>query len=101
MKLYITLCIIATLNRFLICHIVEMGDVSFKRVSMRLKIIKMNFKNLLYLMVMLLQNRDALGMHRAICNSYIADKRGFVQIIPPNWGLSYQFDWHAINRSRR
>ena len=34
-------------------------------------------------------------------NSYIANKRGFVQIIPPNLGLSYQFDWHAINRSRR
>ena len=34
-------------------------------------------------------------------NSYIANKRGFVQIIPPSWGLSYQFDWHAINRSRR
>ena len=36
-----------------------------------------------------------------ICNSYIASKRGFVQIIPPSWGLSYQFDWNAINRSRR
>ena len=36
-----------------------------------------------------------------ISNSYIANKRGFVQIIPPSWGLPYQFDWHAINRSRR
>ena len=35
-----------------------------------------------------------------VCNSYIANKRGFVQIIPPSWGPSYQFDWHAINRSR-
>ena len=40
-------------------------------------------------------------LFRAISNSYIANKRGFVQIIPPSWGLSYQFDWHAINRSRR
>ena len=37
----------------------------------------------------------------ATCNSYIANKRGFVQIIPPSWSLSYQFDWHAINCSRR
>ena len=34
-------------------------------------------------------------------NSYIANKRGFVQIIQPSWDLSYQFDKHAINRSRR
>ena len=33
-----------------------------------------------------------------VCNSYIANKLGFVQIIPPSWGLSYQFDWHAINQ---
>ena len=38
---------------------------------------------------------------RHISNSYISNKRGFVQIIPPSWGLSYQFDWHTINRSRR
>ena len=31
-----------------------------------------------------------------VSNSYIANKRGCVQIIPPSWGLSYQFDWHAI-----
>ena len=36
-----------------------------------------------------------------LSNSYIVNKRGFVQIIPPSWGLSYQFDWHAINRSRQ
>ena len=27
------------------------------------------------------------------------EKLGFVQIIPPNWGVSYHFDWPA-NRSR-
>ena len=27
------------------------------------------------------------------------EKLGFVQIIPPNWGVSYHFDWLA-NRSR-
>ena len=32
-----------------------------------------------------------------VCNCYIANKFGFVQIIPPSWGLSCQFDWHAIN----
>ena len=26
-------------------------------------------------------------------------KLGFVQIIPPNWGVSYHFDWPA-SRSR-
>ena len=34
-------------------------------------------------------------------NSFIANKRRFVEIIAPSWGLSYQFDWHTINRSRR
>ena len=27
------------------------------------------------------------------------EKLGFVQIIPPNWGVLYHFDWPA-NRSR-
>ena len=27
------------------------------------------------------------------------EKLGFVQIIPPNWGVSYHFDW-PVNRSR-
>ena len=27
------------------------------------------------------------------------EKFGFVQVIPPNWGVSYHFDWPA-NRSR-
>ena len=37
---------------------------------------------------------------KELSNSYTANKRGFVQIlIPPSWGLSYQFAWHAINRS--
>ena len=35
-----------------------------------------------------------------VSNSYIANKRGFVHIIPPSWGGSYQLDWNAINRSR-
>ena len=39
-------------------------------------------------------DRPQLG---GISNSYIANKRGFVQIIPPSWGMSYQFDWHAIH----
>ena len=29
----------------------------------------------------------------------LIEKLGFVHIIPPNWGVSYHFDWHA-NRSR-
>ena len=41
-----------------------------------------------------------ISRFRYTCNSYIANKRGFVEMIPPSWGLSYQFDWHAINRSR-
>ena len=47
------------------------------------------------------QFTSAPTLSHHLCNSYIANKRGFVQIIPPSWGLSYQFDWHAINRSRR
>ena len=43
------------------------------------------------------KHQDKLTTHisqkNGICNSYIANKLGFVQIIPPSWGLSYQFDW--------
>ena len=52
-------------------------------------------KNPLYKLV------TVVHLYYELSISYITNKRGFVQIIPPRWGLSYQFDWHTINRSRR